>query len=543
MEFEDQIRNINSVKFTEGSIKNAREYIKSGTETAQTPHWAIKYKDHIKLGKKPSIIFMYKRLVVPEEKRDTVLRNSILNKDSTIPFGIQSGYHIILKKYVGITFRVFWDFMNKQRPVRELDSRHPAPKPKGVTVTNINTIEIDLVEVTYKDLGMKPPKKSKSKPGPKGRKRKAKLLIPKRDDVKKPTTKKLESKKENEKAHFVIFSCVERVTGLTFLEYSKTKEIETISKLLKRSFAFYSKYLGLPISKLRYYSDRGTEFGYMSKKEDTIFYKNKVINHFVDKGAAIERRNRYLQKVFHRLLKLGRRQEYPAMVKQTMKIVNNTINKNHARTPIDLVKEIQSGQKHLVTDMINRYNGKRRQTTIQKRKLKPIDIGDKARLLLVKRSKDTPLGYKSYRGDQYTKHVFEILDRTKNAPYRYKIKLKGKYKWITRDSLLKTQDYDKKTDKFLAHIKSKEDREKFRKQLDAAQLEVERLEAVEREKHKGRRHKAHKAVYPIFIDKVTKKEYRVNSVKGLEKLRKKYDIPDERKKLFGKQKYILMTPR
>ena len=170
-------------------------------------------------------------------------------------------------------------------------------------------------------------------------------------------------------------------------------------------------------------------------------------------------------------------------------------------------------------------------------------LGDKARLLLVKRSKDTPLGYKSYRGDQYTKHVFEILGRTKNAPYRYKIKLKGKYKWITRDSLLKTQDYDKKTDKFLAHIKSKEDREKFRKQLDAAQLEVERLEAVEREKHRGRRHKAHKAVYPIFIDKVTKKEYRVNSVKGLEKLRKKYDIPDERKKLFGKQKYILMTPR
>ena len=350
-------------------------------------------------------------------------------------------------------------------------------------------------------------------------------------------------KKENEKAVFVIFSCVERVTGLTFLEYSKTKELDVISKLVEKSFRFYSKYLRLPISKLRYFSDRGTEFGYMSKKKDTVFYKHKVINHFVDKGGVVERRNRYLQKIFHRLIKLGRRQEYPEMVKRTMKIVNNTVNKNHARTPIELIKEITLAQKNLITDMIKRYNGKRRQTTAQKRKLKPFEVGDKARLLLVKRSKDAPLGYKSYRGEQYSKNVFEILGRTKQTPYRYKIKTKNKYKWVTRDSLLKTEDYDKKTDKFLSQIKSKEDKEKFKKQLDAAQIEIERLEAVERAKNKGRRHKAHKMIYPIFIDRVTKKEFRINSVKQLEKLRKKYIIPDERKKLLSKQKYIIMTPR
>ena len=138
----------------------------------------------------------------------------------------------------------------------------------------------------------------------------------------------------------------------------------------------------------------------------------------------------------------------------------------------------------------------------------------------MKRSKDTPLGYKSYRGTQYTKTRFEILGRTKKAPYRYKIKLKGKYVWKTRDSLLRTYTYDEKTSKYLSRIKGADERAKEKEKLDKIAKEIEEERAKKKKQNQGRRHKPNKMVWPLFYDPDTKKKFRIKNMVQLEKLRK-----------------------
>lgn len=548
MEFEDQIKNINSIHFTKQNLRPVKEFLKTKKQTDLTPKWAVKYIDYLKISKKdPSKLRLFGREIVPRESRIGLLRKLLLKKDSSMPFGVRSGYHALLKHYIGITVRFFWDFMNKQEPIRKLDSRAPAPKSQGVKVNKLGHIEIDLVEVTYRDLDKTAPKRKKkdNKPPVPKKKKPVKGVIPKKKDAKKVEDIPEEKEKpENEKAVFVIFSAVERVTGLTFLRYSKTKEMSAIGKILEESFKFYAQALGIPKTKLRYSGDRGSEWGYFSKKEDTVFYKNKVPMKFVDKASAIERRNRYLQKVFHRLRALERNEQYPIMISRTMKIVNQTVNKNHGKSPLELRSIIKEDRKNGVTnqiqDMIQRYNKNRQEKDPQKRKLKPLEVGDKVRLLLVKRSKDTPLGYKSYRGSAYTTTLFEILAKTKKAPFRYKIKLKGKYAWKTRDSLLRTYEYDQKVSKYLSNIKGEKEREKEKAKLDKLTKELQEEKKKAEEQRKGRRHKPNIPLYKfkVFYDRELKKTFKIQNAVQLEKLRKKYDIP--RDKLLSKTKLVLI---
>ena len=55
------------------------------------------------------------------------------------------------------------DVFSKQEPIRKLDARAPASKPSGIKVSKLGHIEIDLIEVTYKDLDLKAPKRKKKK--------------------------------------------------------------------------------------------------------------------------------------------------------------------------------------------------------------------------------------------------------------------------------------------------------------------------------------------------------------------------------------------
>ena len=543
MDFDDQLKHINSIHFTKDSLRHARAFMKSKKETQHTPVWAVKYRAHLRLDRNdPTKIFLFKRQIIPKESRSGFLRKLFLDpnkKGSNIPFGIRSGYHVLIKHYLGITVRFLWDFLSKQEPIRKLDARAPASKPSGIKVAKLGHIEIDLIEVTYKDLDMKAPKRKKKKAKPKAKKPKAGVIPKKLGKPEIAAAVLAEEKRESDKTVFFIFSAVERVTGLTFLRYSKTKEMASIGTILEESFKYYSENLKIDVKSQRFSSDRGVEFGYKSPKEDFVFHKHGVINKWVDKASIVERRNRYIQQVFHRLRALGRAQAYPKMVERTMKIVNMTLNKNHKKTPLELVSEIKTGEKHLVTDMIKRYNSKRNVRDPQKNTLKPYEIGDKVRLLLVKRSKDTPLGYKSYRGEQYTKTMFQILARTKKEPYRYKIKVKGKLAWKTRDSLLKTSEYDAKTNKYLSNIKVKNEKNKEDEKLKLAAEEIDDERKAEAEKNKGRRRVA-RTVFPIFYDRASKKKFKIQNMVQFVKLQRRYkDIP--RSKL--KQKIVIIERR
>ena len=526
MDFETQLKHINSIKFSRESLKHAAKYLQSKKETEDTPHWCKKYEDHLKLEKRGTkyIIKLFGREIIPEEGRETFLRQKLINKNSDIPFGIRSGYHRLIQDYIGITVRFLWAFLMKQEPIRKLDSRAPAPKERGhIVAKKLGMIECDLIEVTYKDLDMVAPKRKKAEPKSK-KKKPVKGIIPKKDSVKKKQIEKPpEPEKVNEKAVFLIFSAVDRVTGLTYIKYSKTKEMHAISKILKSSFEFFSKALKVPIKQLRYFSDRGTEFGYMAKKTETQFYKSGVINKWIDKGAIIERRNAYIQKVFHRLRALKRKEAYPVMISRVQEIVNHTKNKNHGKSPAQIVKVIAEGNSNEIMDLIKQYNrGKRPSESDKKLNRKPLNVGDRVRLLVVKRSKDTPLGYKSYRGGAYTETTYEILGKTKKPPFRYKIKVKGKTAWKTRDSILKTVEYDKKTNAYLNIIQRKEDRDKENKKIEVAVKEIE----AEKQKIANRfgKRRAHPKVFPLFIDADTRKHYRIKNMVQFEKLRKRFDI-------------------
>ena len=205
-------------------------------------------------------------------------------------------------------------------------------------------------------------------------------------------------------------------------------------------------------------------------------------------------------------------------------IVNNTKNKLHNRTPNELTRDIR--QTHLKKDMIKKYNKGRQSGSIPKHKLAPLEIKDKVRILLLKRSKEPGLDYKSYRGTQYTKQLFPILGRSKKQPYKYKVKMKKKYAWYLRGSLLKTHDWDEKTEKHLKLIKDTTERkqqEEEYKRVRALKLESDRKQEKE---DKGRRRRFRKRKkFPIFIDRHTNQTYVINSVIALEKLRTKYHIP------------------
>lgn len=399
------LQSINHATFTKNAITNAISFLKTGKRTDKTPHFAINWKDHLKV--KEGKLYLDDKRVIAREDRDVFMRKQLLDKESTVPFGRTSGFHAISKNVVGISSRVWNQFIQKQKPVRAVDQRVPQTKNKGGRkAKQIGDIEIDLVEMQTRDL----------------------------------------PKEWNLSKDFYLYTAVDRPTGLTFIRYSSHKTQAAIKPIIKESFDFYSKQFRMKVSDLKYTSDAGQEFFASSPNSpDNPFRIHKVEHKLVRKGASIESRNKYIQSVFHRLVRL-KRGNIKSLVKQTQSIVNNTRNRIHKnKTPSELVSE-------QVGDVLQRFNKKR--SSLDPSRRKPFEVGQTVRILLLRKDKDDKVGFKSYKGKTYTKQVLKIIGRTRKAPYRYRVMYKGQKKWYTQDNLIRTPQYDTKTEKQLAKLTS-----------------------------------------------------------------------------------------
>ena len=397
------LQSLNRATFSKKSIEQTKQSIKTN-DFSNSPHWAKLFRDFLGINSKGKVT-IDGRQVIAREDIEVFLRNLILSKDSEVPFGQRSGYNAIAKDYVGISARRWNSFIGKQQAVRVSDQRKPENKKKGgIRAKSKGEVEIDLVEMKSRDL----PKDWKIK-------------------------------------DFFLYTAVERVTGLTFIRYAKDKSQKTIRPLIVESFKFYSKMFNMKIEDLKYKSDAGVEFFATSREAPDNPFKNFKVEHtIVRKGASIESRNKYLQSVYHRLVRLKRGNAH-SIVGQTQKIVNNTRNRIHKKTPNELVQD-----KH--DDVVKAFNKKRKKYVPTNRK--PLEVGMTVRILLLRRDKDTKLDFKSYKGKSYSKQIYKIIGRTKKEPYRYKLHVDGKDQWLIADNIIRTPRFDQKTQAELDKLSS-----------------------------------------------------------------------------------------
>ena len=103
-------------KIVEKNLKAAIKFIKDKSGTP--PSYAVKYKDQLKI--KGGKLFYNDREVIPQERRDEVLRKELYGKNSTVPYGRDSAFHILKQKYVGLPKNKLMNFIRAQKTLGEV---------------------------------------------------------------------------------------------------------------------------------------------------------------------------------------------------------------------------------------------------------------------------------------------------------------------------------------------------------------------------------------------------------------------------------------
>ena len=145
-------------------------------------------------------------------------------------------------------------------------------------------------------------------------------------------------------------------------------------------------------------SDDGKEFrGAFGK----LLADNGISHKVVPLSPHIESRNSYLQGVFYKLVAM-KRGKLASVVRQTQKIVNNTVHNQTGITPTEALKRLRQGKK------IKRKAYKPTVLQPSRPPKKKYKNGQRVRKLTEKREKGTPLGYKRYRADHIGKTIYTI---------------------------------------------------------------------------------------------------------------------------------------
>ena len=358
------------------SKKEIETIVANPNDKSKHPNWYKRNKDDITIKNKE--LHYQGKLVVPKEDIDEILRDLFYSKTSTTPWSRDAGYNDVSKRYVGISKRAFGNFAARQRVKIRTDNVPKKVVRKGNKVSKKGYIEMDLFQISKKDL---------------------------------PTNMK---KKETSNASLMkntqgfVLTMVDKLTSLTFLHYlgfpkGPNQKIKTRAKVepeMKKGIKWFSERLKIPVSKMRFNRDAGGEFPPVSQLPGLV----------VKLGPAVEARNSFAQRVLHRLM-AAKRGDVGECVKQAQDILNNTKSRISKKTPNEAVEE-------LATDLAEKYNKKRSSGKV--RHEKPLKVGDKVRLMTRDKKKSF---YKAYRGSHWSAEKFPIIEVGKSKPYRYKLKL------------------------------------------------------------------------------------------------------------------------
>ena len=203
----------------------------------------------------------WKRLV-PQNEIDGWCRDNLLSKTADVPMSRDAGYHIVQKRTVGISRRAFAKFLGKQAVLQITRDALPEKKRVGRPVEARGNLEIDLVEAKGKDIGK---------------------------FVHHPVR------------NFYWITLIDRLTGWLEVKRVTSKDFKHVVPAIRQMLGRMKKALKTDVKYIR--SDSGSEF----KSETREMLKSLGIRHkFVKSGARLEQANKTFQKIWYRLMRLGR---------------------------------------------------------------------------------------------------------------------------------------------------------------------------------------------------------------------------------------------
>ena len=328
-----------------------------------------------------------KRLLHTKEI-DGYLREALLSPSSDVPLSRDAGYHIVQKRTVGISRRAFQKFIQKQAVLQITRNRLPAQKLPGRPLEGRGYLELDLVEAKGRDIGKF-------------------VHHPVKD--------------------FYWITLIDRLTGWLIVKQTIKKDVKHVAPKLGAMLRKMARALKTDVKYVR--SDSGSEF-----KSDTqaVFKELKIRHKFVKSGNRIEQANRTFQRIWYRLMRLGRG-DINELDVQAQAIFNNTKSSITGFTPEEALDTADK-------TLSEAFNANRRK--VAKYKGPPLKIGDKVRYLIAKVSGKyrKAFGYKTYRGKHWSAEVYPVVKFNEHEDKYYVAQ-----DWRYRDTLLRVPGVDATT--------------------------------------------------------------------------------------------------
>ena len=392
------LNSLNRLSFTRKNINDAIKYKKKPTEG--TPPYLIKNVQNLRVkGKK---LYAGRYELIPQEDRVKILQQSVYKKGSTAPFGRDSLFHVMRQNNIaGISRRFVADYLRQQPIVASTES-----KPRRVVRQNTASVRApgffacDLVHIRPRDV--------------------PEDYLGEADDAGKVP--------QNEAADRYFLTVVHLLTSFVYIRFTKRKlathvavQMESILRDIKKRF---------PKGITTMASDDGKEF---RGAVGTLFKTNKIKHRVLKLSPHVESRNAYIQQIFYRVVRM-KRGSLQSAIRQTQNIANETVHRQLGITPNQAVKRLKErkGVKRKEYKPVTKQPNKPPQKTFK--------VGDLVRKLTGAREKETALGYKRYRGTQFTKTTYTITSvrRVKGYP-RYTLS-SGAKAW--HDELIRARPAD-----------------------------------------------------------------------------------------------------
>ena len=383
----------------------AIKYLKGKAFKKHSPSWAVRNQQYLQVVD-GEIRYNNKR-IIPDEDIDRYLRGLVFNKDSKSPLSRDGMYrHILTQNVAGISRRRVAQFLKKQSVVVKGKGAEPVPKMGGKKLKSYH-IETDLIFVRRRDVV------------------KANKLFVSDESLKNETAE------GEEKDLTYIVSTIEKVTGLTRIDWVKSKLAEKVTPIVIRQMKSIAKALKTPLKQIDLSSDKGGEFS-QQKLEKVVKSYTRVAT-----GPSIEKRNSDVQRVLFQMLRARRGKTIPDLIKLTESITNNNFNRITKKTANQAVSEEKK------TEDIQNYNKKRQAVG---KDMKKLEVGEYVRIRLLKTQKQKGLAYKSYKNMLWSEAVHTISAKTKNEPTKYRVR----GKWYLSSMLMKSAPVDQESEKIIA---------------------------------------------------------------------------------------------
>ena len=156
-------------------------------------------------------------------------------------------------------------------------------------------------------------------------------------------------------------STIEKVTGLTRVDWTGTKLAAKVTPIVIRQMKSIAKALKTSLKEIDLSSDKGGEFSQKTLEKLVKSYKR------VPTGASVEKRNGDVQRVFFQMLRARRGKTIPDLIKLTEEITNNNYNRIIKKNANQAVSEEKTSE-----DLTN-YNKKRQKAG---KDLKKMEVGE-----------------------------------------------------------------------------------------------------------------------------------------------------------------------